>query len=361
MRKVDYLADPDVQAFIKDFRNLLNDEVDSDCMPRSVTNGASPRANRTAGSGSVRALKPFHKYQHLRPQYFWQCAGLLDALAKYKFKLVPSMLPLVVPAHVTPSGDSLIENADVLDHLSATLSSAHAAADNARAAAAAIAIQVWGGTTNKNVQAIKDLNAMPGGLCAYLTACKRSFGLGLHFDETVFPTTPFTLRSNAGFTKIYSLLFPQHFTIYDSRVAAALGMLIVRSCANRSLPGVPAALNLGWSTGRSGVLRNPSVGRYTQRGLNGTGRNAWLKHMRSNIRANWLIGAAVAGTSFERAVITNPTRFPVTPVRGLEAALFMIGYTLAGNPSIAAHPDYAVAVKPPSNSFAVATTAELVA
>ena len=60
-------------------------------------------------------------------------------------------------------------------------------------------------------------------------------------------------------------------------------------------------------------------------------KRGWLAHLYSNVRVNWILSEALRGTDFERTVLTRQADLPVTPLRALEAALFMIGYDLAGN------------------------------
>lgn len=275
----------------------------------------------------------FHSYSHAKPRYEWSCSSLLDAAANYRFPIVSSAEhpPLMRYA----GQDSLRANADCLARLKADLCNAFDAGDSGAAELAARAIQVWGGTRG-NIKTIQELNR-DGGFVAYLERCALSFGSGRRFNSSAF-SSPTVLRSNAGFTKIYSLLF-EDFAIYDSRVAAALGMLIVRYCAHERLEQVPASLALVWMSGRTprdpstGALRNPSAESFTFARCRGAPDRISHMHIRSNVLANSLLSDALPGSEFNQAVLDDPIRFPVTPMRALEAALFMIGYDLRGNPS----------------------------
>jgi hypothetical protein len=60
-------------------------------------------------------------------------------------------------------------------------------------------------------------------------------------------------------------------------------------------------------------------------------QGAHVQHLCSNAKANWILGALLKGTSFASIVASQPYFMPVTPLRALEAALFMIGYELKGN------------------------------
>ena len=50
---------------------------------------------------------------------------------------------------------------------------------------------------------------------------------------------------NSGFTKIYSLIV-QDFIIYDSRVGAALGLLIKCFCEDKQKEKIPEELRFAW-------------------------------------------------------------------------------------------------------------------
>jgi hypothetical protein len=199
-------------------------------------------------------------------------------------------------------------------------------------------VQVWGGT-ERNLGAVLSIGRNRKALQDYISACKTSFGEGDRYDGNAFKVSQ--LRSNAGFTKIYSLLFDD-FIIYDSRVAAALGMLVVRYCQDSKRRDVPEDLCFAVMSGQSKALRNPSTLEFRFNKCPSTGSAQWCEHIWSNVRANWILSTAVRETAFAKAVHDDSQTFPVTPLRALEAALFMIGYDLGGN-----HP-YPAAARPNS-------------
>jgi len=160
------------------------------------------------------------------------------------------------------------------------------------------------------------------------------------------------LFCNAGFTKIYSLLLDD-FLIYDSRVAAALGMLIVDLCRSNSRQTVPERLRFLRMDARPkrdpdsnrrvpAQLRNPDFGllRFSAQRSDA----AYLVH---NIRAGWLLRDAIeripiadrlsqlipddAKCSPGAACCAQPQPPRLSALRAVEAALFMIGYDLSGN------------------------------
>ncbi|MHB2080818.1 hypothetical protein [Pseudomonas asiatica] len=59
------------------------------------------------------------------------------------------------------------------------------------------------------------------------------------------------LRFNAGMTKVYALIC-EDFLIYDSRVAAALGWLVVKYCEAHGIAKVPDALCFPWAAAKEG-------------------------------------------------------------------------------------------------------------
>jgi hypothetical protein len=129
-------------------------------------------------------------------------------------------------------------------------------------------------------------------------------------------------RMNAGFTKIYALKY-KCFIIYDSRVAAALGLLVRRYCQENELNQVPANIAFNWSNPKK---RNPSLNNYQFSSLN----NDSKKHAKWNVKANWVLNAVVAEVA--RTATNKEVPFWGVPanesLRALEASLFMVGYSV---------------------------------
>lgn len=316
-----YLANGDVDGFVRFLKGLL--------------------------TGTRKSLA--HSYRHRNEGYDWQCDSLIDAAVRYRFVIDPALQNLC--GHSAPATfyDSLSANATVLDALGDRLEKACAAGNDSDARAAAIQIQVWGGTADKyNRGALASFPSGKRDFVEYLNACGKTFGGGLSVNFSHLRIAGFGLRSTAGFSKIYSLYF-KDFLIYDSRVAAALGLIIARYWIQKSLHRastallpLPSALSLVWLPARvsaSGAgVRDPNknvVGissfprvRHLEHALPGSSHR---EHLLSNIKANWILTAALTGSDFEAIVRARPNLLPVTPLRALEAALFMIGYDLEGN------------------------------
>lgn len=124
---------------------------------------------------------------------------------------------------------------------------------------------------------------------------------------------------NSGFTKLYSLMIDD-FVIYDSRVGAALGLLVRNYLEDNNIAMIPEELNFSYGNARptksdSGPInkRNPSSSRYKFSQL----ANNNKRHIKNNIYANWLLAEIAQKSKF---------KLDKNPIRALESSLFMIGY-----------------------------------
>lgn len=147
-------------------------------------------------------------------------------------------------------------------------------------------------------------------------------------DSDIPDTTDFDakLRMNAGYTKVFALLCRRSI-IYDGRVGAALGFLVRRYCVQSRRSEVPALLTFPWASPRSdtnGFSRDPSGDGLTFPKLNNRSRY----HADWNIRANWLIEAAMlkASANSAREGRSDAWWDGEDGMRKVEAALFMLGY-----------------------------------
>jgi len=280
--KNDYLENSSVKGYLEWFRRLV-----------------------LGGPGSLRhsyGIRPRGRGQRSQR---WSCGSLQEAWQQYEWKV--------------NTRHDFNYNKGILDGLQRDLRDALRDTEESDALKACIEVQKWGGT-EKNIPALERLSAKET-LLSYLPQCKVAFAAA---DETGRLNRPNSFRSNAGFTKIYSLLC-NGFVIYDSRVAAALGKLIVDWCGGQPvpLPDVPAGLRFRWKVGKEDENaqapknRNPSRGPYKLSQWHTTG-----PHAVSNVWANWLLGAAIPTGSLWG--LTDPA----DKLRALEAALFMIGYDL---------------------------------
>lgn len=153
-------------------------------------------------------------------------------------------------------------------------------------------------------------------------------------------------RMNAGFTKIYALMSPSTFIIYDSRVAAALAFLVIKYCEKYELSNIPPELNFTLADAVGESCRNPSNNEkgYT---FSKSGSNQ-QKHAISNVKANWILDS-----TFNKYKDSTPFK----NIREIEAALFMIGYDF---PLCAINPKNDTSSVPASKNIPATTKAHMI-
>lgn len=181
---------------------------------------------------------------------------------------------------------------------------------------AAIQVMIWGGVRNN----IPWLESNERGLSSLLAKVKEAICTQ---DTERIPSE--NLRFNAGMTKVYSLIC-DNFIIYDSRVAAALGWAIAKFCLATNRESIPKQLRFPWAPAKeakdmeSPKCRNPSIG-----ALRFSRLRSGQFHAIWNLKASWLLEQTLNSVSsehpFKRKVVGSP-------LRAIEAALFMIGYDL---------------------------------
>lgn len=136
--------------------------------------------------------------------------------------------------------------------------------------------------------------------------------IGLEIDD---------LRSNAGLTKVYSLLLP-NFIIYDSRVAATLSWLVHNSHDLWKEP--PIELRFSTMRAKTSKLQGKvrtADSKFFPYFAPSSDKN-FQKHLFWNIRANWTLEAAIS-------LVPSSNDTSIKNVRDLEAALFAIGDDLS--------------------------------
>ena len=162
----------------------------------------------------------------------------------------------------------------------------------------------WGGVLNYNNKRINDYG--PDKFLSFIQQADvkwQKIKKGGDFSIS----DSFDFHSNAGFTKIYSVLFDD-FIIYDSRVAAALAFI-----AKKCLGDIPPEK---WR-----FFIPPNKGDKDKRYIEGFSfSNEKKKHFYSNIIANLLILEVQSELK---------KRNKKVGLRHIEAALFMIGYDIS--------------------------------
>lgn len=272
MKKAAYLQNADVQAFIQWIAPLLD----------------QPGAFR-------------HQYTQLKPKLHWQCDSLYNAYENYEWK---KQRMAATTAH--------------LGALSAELRESVQRNDSATCLAVSQRILKWGGVTASNSDNLIARH-QAGQLISFFRRATQTLASHLADDEAI----PADVEMNSGFTKLYALLLPD-FVIYDSRVGAALGLLVRRFCEEQQLRQVPELLAFAYANARPAKghaagpnPRDPRTAAYSFPAL----RNDPVFHTRHNLRANWLLTGILDTTTSRFNALQEPER-----LRALEAALFMIGY-----------------------------------
>ncbi len=183
-----------------------------------------------------------------------------------------------------------------------------------------IEILKWGGVLPSNKEKLNGL-CNQNELISYFKKTRKIFNYDYINkieikDEKIF--------MSSGFTKIYSLLY-DNFIIYDTRVAAAIALLVKTFLDEKHNGGFfPHLLNFAVGNARVGkrdekeILnsRNPSEGIIHFKKLY---NNPWT-FIESNVRANWLLKMIL--NSYPDSKFGNE----IDSLRKLESALFMIGY-----------------------------------
>ena len=172
----------------------------------------------------------------------------------------------------------------------------------------------WGGVTNKNIDRISRMKNR----CDYFKYVIKV----LEIDNDLEDYINTDIIMNSGFTKIYSLIV-EDFVIYDSRVGAALGLLVKYFCEETKKEKIPEELRFAWGIKRKTLYgqiaenpRNPSNQIYKFPLIN----NSKI-HIMNNNRANWLLKEILNKTNSKFHYLDEGMA-----LRALEAALFMIGY-----------------------------------
>lgn len=251
-----------------------------------------------------------HEYTERRSGILWKCQGLQDASARYQWRHKGAL--------GVPPGTDLTSNGAALNALSSALRSSVNPANDQAAFSAAADVMTWGGVQAGN---IRWLSINIKNLAQTLTSTAAALTRGDLAEQILMSND---LRFNAGMTKVYSLLV-NDFIIYDSRVAAALGWIVVKYCQEKQLSSVPAELAFPWAPSKEGPnAKSPKNRNPGQDGLSFPRLMAGAHHAEWNLKASWILAAALA-----RAPASDFAASSAVPaLRQLEAALFMIGYDL---------------------------------
>lgn len=126
-------------------------------------------------------------------------------------------------------------------------------------------------------------------------------------------------RMNVGFSKIYSLL-GKYCAMYDSRVGAALGLLVRQFCEANDRSKVPEKLQFAAGPHRGNTKRNASNGTLKFPVLQSNNE----QYTKQILRASWLLHSVLE----DHPEHTWPGSPGENGFHELAAGLFMIGYDL---------------------------------
>lgn len=253
-----------------------------------------------------------HSYVDRRSGAKWTCTSLYTAFTAYNWNHPGNKRLSYNPGSSSASNDIAL-NALRSDLIAAGI-------DDQKMLNATLDIMAWGGVSARNAKWLSEHRVGLGRMV-------RDVAAAINLEEPDSPTlTAKALRFNSGMTKVYALLCPD-FVIYDSRVAAALGLLVVRFCQEHKLSTVPAGLAFPWAAAKESATsvapkrRNPSTGSLKFKGLRSGSHHAlW------NIRASWVLSQAVKALASDNSFRSGQTI--EQSLRNVEKGLFAIGYDL---------------------------------
>lgn len=277
MKKEEYISRPVVREFIKWIENKLD------------------------GKNSF-----VHQYIFRKSSVKWRCTSLFSAYENYCWPFT-SVDPI---SGQLVSGNSFDKSMEFLLKLQIGLRESMNTKDASLVCAYCIAVLRWGGVTPKNKDKIIQLDES---IIDYFLKVDKE----LQLDRCSIDQKFDGIMMNSGFTKIYSLLLDD-FVIYDSRLGAALGLLVRMFCEESGHAMIPDELFFAFGRGRSNSnRRNPNNQQFKFPEL----LNNPKRHIINNIKASWLIKEIITSTtsSFNQLDTT-------IQIRALESALFMIGY-----------------------------------
>jgi hypothetical protein len=230
----------------------------------------------------------------------WNCTSIYDAFLKYYWE-----------------GSNFAATSILLNGYEVSLRTALATNNNANIDLACQNILRWGGQRvfTPNYQWIQKL----ANISQYFNKNIIALNPNLFNDDIAHVQTNGVDRFNAGFTKIYSLCI-DNFIIYDSRVAFALSNIISQFLLSTGRNFIPIELHFKIPPGSSAIRHPRLINGFAFGKTNGN----ISQYQICNLRSSWL---------FEEILQNNPNSlFNTLPqaqrIRALEAAFFMIGYSI---------------------------------
>jgi len=230
----------------------------------------------------------------------WLCTSIFDAYLQYSWE-----------------GSNFAATSILLNGYEVSLRTALATNNNTNTDLACQNILRWGGQRvfTKNYEWIQNLP----NLSNYFNANVIALNPITFNDDEILVGANGVDRFNAGFTKIYSLCI-DNFIIYDSRVGFALCNLISQFLIANGINNIPNELHFKIPPGSSAIRHPKLINGFAFGKTNGN----ISQYQICNLRSSWL---------FEKILQNYPNSlFNTLPnaqrIRALEAAFFMIGYSI---------------------------------
>ena len=258
----------------------------------------------------------------------WCCSSLWDAYNKYYWGSLDPNEPTNHPKHRITS---ISDTEHCLERLSDQLKSNLSGDETINLSSTCEKVLIWGGVgRNKHIAShLRYSLTCEEDRRSYLNACanlltsemKELTGIG----EISIGGIAHPVQIDSGTTKIFSLIVP-NFIIYDSRVGAALGILIAKWARVKNISEIPGALHFPWGSGSKTTNRNANELLSSHKPVfprmpRGSARLGF------NIKASWIceqLAANIASLSTDKfSLMPTPKR-----IRAIEAALFMLGYSI---------------------------------
>ncbi|HZW13938.1 MAG TPA: hypothetical protein VFF81_12200 [Noviherbaspirillum sp.] len=278
----------EAEDFVKWLAQYLETPTSEPTINRGVFHQWTARSNRAAPmAGGI-----------------WSCTSLYDAYQKYYWRTVNPITNTFM--------STFAESAECLTQIGENLRSAIKSKNSDECLNVCEQILRWGGVQNRKVALL--IRAFGEGLHKYLEAVEVLLQEGPLTNSVSIDDKPFALEVDSGTTKIYSLLSAD-WSIYDGRVGAALGLLVHRWTNEMAVKKVPDGLRFAWGYEQR---RNPNLHGEHVFPMFG----AKVDRFQQNLRLNWLLKMLLN--------VPESSQFQRTGqgLRALEAALFMIGYSV---------------------------------
>lgn len=250
-----------------------------------------------------------HKYETARPRKTYSFKYLEDAARGYDW-----------------NGCDLSKTNEILDKYSKELKGALDNNKEFETLKYCVEILKWGGVTNGAYGVLKPY--IQDKLCETIKQALNEMNRPVVCLDS-FKDDKGIYIMNSSFTKIYSLASRDPFVIFDGRVSAALQLVTKNFWIEGGGEDIfPSSLRFPELEGRgANTIKNASD---KERNIcfKKINNNKSYYHAMWNVRANWILyEALIKSRNLGLEYFASATEIP-EQIRNIEAALFMIGYTV---------------------------------